>query len=267
MKTILIGAICLIIGLVLGRFSVSDDRSNGERLEVDETLNREQALSRVSPRERISMANRGEGVAVVSSADSDVSELPQDVNLVTVPASFISELSLGIGTRSVGQDLFSRDGKIEKLLQITDQEKAVVQKAWRQSRQKIYEHEAKVSTSESQEDGSVKITVPDVAKGMGSLSQSFESTVKNTLGENRGDVFLAIKQVDRIFAPPVGERTYKVAVEAIGDGRWRYHMTLEGPAGRRVWVSDNVPNEIRHLTDAAQIVPTMNPTSDEDDEE
>jgi hypothetical protein len=199
-------------------------------------------------------------------ADSGLTDLPKDANLVTVPTSLISELSLAIGTRSAGQALFSRDGKIEKILKITDQEKAVVQKAWKQSRHEINELEAGVSKSESLEDGSVKITVPDLANGMGALGEDFQATVKNTLGENRGEVFLAMKQVDRIFTPPAGERTYSVAVEAIGDGRWRYHMTLVGPSGRRVWVSEKVPDEIRHLTDAARIVPTMNPPSREDEE-
>lgn len=265
MKTILIGVVCLLVGLVVGRFSISEDLSNGEDLRVDETPSRAQVISGVFPRERIGSTHRGEGGAV--TGDSGLTELPQDENLVTVPTSLISQLSLATGTRSAGQDLFSRDGKIEQILQITDQEKSVVQKAWRQSRHKVYELEAKASKSENLEDGSVKISVPDLANEMGALGEGFQSAVKNTLGGNRGEVFLAMKQVDQIFTPQAGERTYQVAVESIGDGRWRYRMTLEGAAGRRVWVSEKVPDEIRHLTDAARIVPTMNPASDDDEED
>ena len=264
MKTILIAVVCLVVGLMLGRYLPSEDPSGGEGSEVDDTSSQRRAVSRVSRRERIDSAHRGEGGGI--TADSDLTDLSQDADLVTVPTSLILELSLATGTRSAGQALFSRDGKIEKILKITDQEKAMVQKAWRQSRQKIQELEANASTSESLEDGSVKITVPDLAKGMGDLGEGFQSTVEKTLGENRSEVFLAMKQVDRIFAPSAGERTYSVAVESIGDGRWRYHMTLEGAGGRRVWVSENVPNEIRHLTDAAKIVPTMNQPSSEDEE-
>ena len=262
MKTILIGVVCLLVGLVIGRFLPSENRSIGEDSGVDEMTHRTREVSRVSPRERIGSAHRDEGEGV----DAGLTAQSQDLNLVTVPASLISELSLAAGTRSAGQALFSRDGKMEKVLKITDQEKAVVQKAWRRSRHDINELEARAAMSESLEDGSVKITVPDLAKGMGALGEGFQATVENTLGGNRSDVFLAMKQVDRIFAPPAGERTYSVAVEAIGDGRWRYHMTLEGPSGRRVWVSEKVPNEIRHLTDAAKIVPSMNPPEDEEDE-
>ena len=41
--------------------------------------------------------------------------------------------------------------------------------------------------------------------------------------------------------------------EETGDGSWRFHMVLEGPAGRRVWVGERVPDEIRHLAGDAYI--------------
>lgn len=199
----------------------------------------------------------------VGGADSELSGSGQDPRLLSVPAALIRELSLAGGTRSAGQDLFSRDGEMEKLLQITDQEKAAVQKAWAQSLQKIKELEAGSSKSEDQEDGSVQITVPDLSRDRGELAKGFRSSVNDTLGDNRGEVFLAMKQVDQIFTPKSGQRVYTVSVEAIGDGRWRYHMaSVDGEGKRRVWVGEQVPNEIRHLTNAAKIVPSINPPED-----
>jgi hypothetical protein len=265
MKTILIGVVCLLIGLVVGRFLPSEDRSvqTSSAESADEIRSAKPGVSsRVNSRVSSRPGAQGEG----ETGGPELTEPGQDSKLVSVPAALIRELSLAGGTRSAGQDLFSRDGKMEKLLQITDQEKAVVQKAWRQSCQKIQELEARSSKSEDQEDGSVQITVPDLSRDRGELGKGFQSSVNDTLGDNRGSVFLAMKQVDRMFAPKAGQRVYTVSVEAVGDGRWRYHMaSVDGDGKRRVWVGEKVPNEIRHLTDAAKIVPSMHPPEDEEE--
>ena len=265
MKTILTGIVCLLVGLVAGRFLPTVLQPDGEVLRVGTKSGQTQEVADNPATERFGSAHWQKRQTMM--ANSGLTELPQDENIVAVPTSLIRELSFSAGTRSIGQNLFSSDGKIEEILQITDQEKAAMQTAWRQSRQKIYALEARASKSESMEDGSVKITVPDITNRMDSLADGFQSKVKNTLGENRGDIFIAMKQVDRILAPPAGERTYKVKVEAAGDGHWRYHMTLESDEGSRVWVAENVPDEIRHLTDAARILPRMNSTSDENGKE
>ncbi len=248
----------MVVGVVLGHFlplkNQSDQSSPGES--DDEARS---ARSGVGSHVDFG-ASRRPDQDLGGGAAPEFSESGQDSRLLSVPAALIRELSLAGGTRSAGQDLFSRDGEMEKLLQITDQEKAVVQKAWAQSLQKIQELEARSSKSEDLEDGSVQITVPDLSRDRGELAKGFRSSVNDTLGDNRGDVFLAMKQVDQIFTPKSGQRVYTVSVEAIGDGRWRYHMaSVDGEGKRRVWVGEKVPNEIRHLTDAAKIVPSINP--------
>ena len=198
--------------------------------------------------------------------DAELTEAEGDGSLVMVPASLIGELSRTAGTRSLGQELFSRDGKIEEYLRITDQEKAAVQTAWKSSRQRIRDLEATSSKSEDLEDNSVKITVPDLTNGMGVLGEDFKSSVKDVLGGNRGEVFLEMKQVKKIIAPPAGERIYTLKVEPTGDGGWRYHTVFENAGERRVWVGASVPNEIRHLTDAAKIFPAVKQAGNEDGE-
>lgn len=199
--------------------------------------------------------------------DSGLPNPDQDGPLVVVPASLLGELSQAAGMRSLGQDLFSQDGKMEQYLQITDREKSAVQHAWRVSRKQVRALEARAARAEDLEDGSVRITVPDLSEGVVGLGRDFLTSITDTLGENRADVFLQMKQVDQIFAPSAGERVYQVKVESTGDGRWRYHMSYESPAGRKVWVGDSIPEEIRHITDASKIDPEMNPELDDEDEE
>ena len=268
MKTIAACIICLVVGLLLGRLlpvaepEVKDgaaiqgavaggapDRVRGGTRTAQDTPARHAPVKPVAAPEDDVMVD---GVA------SDP--------LVTVPASLIEELSMGKGSRDMGQALFSRDGRIEELLKISDQEKAVMQTEWRSVRERVRQLEARSSTAEDLEDGSVKITVPSLVGEMGAMGEGFQSSVKQALGDNRGEVFLALKQVDQIFSPEEGERSYGIKVETIGDGRWRYHMTLEGPAGQRVWVSEKVPDEIRHLTDAAKIFSQIEDVSSDDDE-
>ena len=165
----------------------------------------------------------------------------------------LEELSQTAGTRTVGQNLFSGDGKVERMLKITDQEKAVIQTAWKGTQQKLRDLEARSMTSVADDDGAVTITVPDLSASTGEIGAGFSSEVRKSLGENRSDIFLAVKQVDRMFSPEAGEQTYKVEPKPTGDGGWRFHMTLESPGGRRVWVSETIPDEISHLTDVAQI--------------
>lgn len=112
-------------------------------------------------------------------------------------------------------------------------------------------------TSEELNEWSVRINLPDLATSFTSLGDDFRSTVHGALGENRGEAFLAVKQIDGMFSPLGGARSYTVTSESIGDGNWRYRMTLEGESGTRVWVGASVPEELRHLTDGANIAPSL----------
>ena len=171
-------------------------------------------------------------------------------------------MSRKAGARSAGQALFERDGVIEEALQITNEEKAVVQTAWQNTQKGIRELEARASVSKELEDYSVQITVPDLTQGMTHLGSDFSSTVQQTLGLNRGNAFLAAKQIDQVVAQSGQERTYTVQAELVGQ-KWRFKMTQDGPGGRRVWVGESVPEEIRHLTDEAQISPRISELPEE----
>lgn len=179
--------------------------------------------------------------------------------LVVVPASLIDRLSQAGGRRSMSQDLFSRDRELEGYLQITEEEKASLQGAWRETRKAMRQLEADSVRLEDLPDGSVRITVPEIAWLMSGVSEGFQSASAEILGRNRSHAFLAMKQVDAVLGTTSGKKVYTVKVEAIGDGHWRYHMTAVGADGQRqVWVGKNVPTAIRHLTDVVGIEPKMN---------
>ncbi|MFK7849885.1 MAG: hypothetical protein AB8D78_02805 [Akkermansiaceae bacterium] len=184
--------------------------------------------------------------------DAD-SETEDEIRDVQVPLSFLGELSAAAGVRGIGGSLFTDNGLVERLLKVTDLEKAQLQKNWKETHEAIRAVEVSEMKSEEAQDGTVKIVLPAVPGGRPELGDRFAKQVTELMGEGRGDAFLAMKQIDRIFAPTESERTYQVEAEATGDGKWRFHMTLEDPKGRKVWVSETIPDEISHLTDAAGI--------------
>jgi hypothetical protein len=196
-------------------------------------------------------------------APSDLVAADESPKMLMVSSSLIGELSRKAGARTFGQELFEPDGVIEEALQVTNEEKAVIQTAWQDTRKGIRELEARASVSKELEDYSVQITVPDLSQAMQRVKSDFSASVQRVLGESRGDVFLAAKQVDQMIANSDGARTYTVAAEPVGEDGWRFRMTQEGPDGRRVWVGDSVPEEIRHLTDVARISPRIDALPDE----
>lgn len=171
------------------------------------------------------------------------------------PLRLIEELSVRGGRRSPGQELFDRNDRVVELIGISGWEKAGIQASWDAVRADLRSLQAGMAVVEDREDGSVRITVPAMAGQKDTLRHDFGNAVKELLGDDRGGVFLAVKQIDRVFAPEEGGTTYEVKVEAVGDGSWRYHMSQQGAGGRKVWVSEKVTDEIRHLTDAMGIFP------------
>lgn len=266
-KTIGVCALCVVGGFVGGRVIPSgkdDAATTAVDSSEDSRIGRRVIAGSVSSEVRASRRIRSESDAAVLDMDSGLEDPARDGKLVVVPAALVGKLSQAAGTRSLGQDLFSQDGEVELYLQITDREKKEVQQAWRTVQKEMREYESNASQTEDLEDGSVKITVPDMSLVMKGFGDDFNAAIKDSMGGNRAAVFLQMKQVDRILTPVEGDQVYTVKVEAAGDGRWRYHMSVESPSGRRVWVGENVPEEIRHLTDAAKINPEMNP--EEEDE-
>lgn len=272
MQTKVIGACvgCLLVGLVLGRLLPgSGGESRGTSIGQTNTGGPEQKASRAVGRSlsKPTRIRRSPENQQFLDRDSGLNDPERDGKLVVVPAALIGKLSQAAGARSLGQDLFTQDGEVEQYLQISDREKKELQSAWRATQKEMRMYESNAAQTEDMEDGSVKITVPDMSSAMKGFGDGFHASVVEALGENRADAFVEMKQLNRILAPVQGDQAYTVKVEAAGDGRWRYHMSSQGPEGRRVWIGDSIPQEIRHLTDVAKIKPSMNPEPEDDDEE
>lgn len=261
---------CLLAGVILGRV-LPGSAVDGKKATAPQTnaVNSELKASRAEgrsflKRERI---RRSPADQQLLDRDSGLNEPGRDGKLVVVPAALIGRLSQAGGSRSLGQDLFSQNGEVEQYLQISDREKRELQSAWRSTQKEMRMYQSNAAQTEDMEDGSVKITVPDMSSAMKGFGDGFHASVVEALGQNRADAFVEMKQVNRILAPVEGDQTYTVKVEAAGGGRWRYHMSSQGPEGRRVWIGDSIPKEIRHLTNVAKIQPSMNPEVEDDDEE
>lgn len=272
LKLPLIGVVCLVIGILLGRMLPGGggvDVGNGE---VDTPEQRPTIRANFNKKnwgEDVRSAGRvvDGGERGVLNGVSGLVDRPVDGPLVVVPASLLDYLSASGGRKSIIQDLFSRDGKVEAYLQITEKEKGSLRRAWREVRKKVKQLEANAAEPVDLADGSVRITVPDMTGAMSQFGEEFQSTVGDVLGGNRGQAFLAMKQMDSVFKPEAGERVYTVRVESVGNGRWRYHMSSTGPDGNKTWVGDSIPPAIRHLTDAAKIRPQMSPPEVDESEE
>ena len=195
--------------------------------------------------------------------------VPEDHGpLVVVPVAFLEGVSGSNAGVTLQKGLFGQDRSLEDLLQISEGEKVNLQRAWRKARRKIENSESSRLNFEDVEEGSVRITVPDMAEQFRLIGDEFQTLTGEVLGVNRARAFLASKRIGAVFNPEAGERVYTVNVEAVGDGRWRYRMSSSEPGGaNKVWVGESIPQAYRHLTDKAQINPNLNPPEEEGSEE
>ena len=178
-------------------------------------------------------------------------------DMLRVPSGLIAGLSEAQGSRRLDEDLFSGNGVVESALEITASEKAAIQKAWRATLAEIRAAETGAVRSEAIDEWSQLITVPDLTAQVAALGAGLRGEVHEALGQDRADVFLAAKQVDRMFSQAPAGRTLKVTTEEIGNGQWRFRIEQEGGEGRRVWLGETIPDELRHLTAAAGIGPKL----------
>jgi hypothetical protein len=255
MRAIIVGIVCLILGFVLGVWlpidSDTDEDKNGLLLPISSGSGAIQSAQQVLP----SVVDEG------SSEESEISpeRLGEVIPLgqVVVSTDLIEVLSTGEANRNLGQALLDPEGAIEQALQLSEQEQSQISTRWDETKRRIQELEVRSSKVEEMEDLSERITVPEMTQQLEAVGSQFRQSVRQALGPNRGDVFLASKQIDQVIKKSAKERTYTIVAESPKEGEWRFNMTLESPAGRRVWVGDSIPDEIRHLTDAAQIFPTI----------
>jgi hypothetical protein len=250
-KTIAACTACLLLGAFIGRSLTSE--AGAGKSPVAAVHNPEKPAP---PRNQIadSINETAPNPDTKQSEGNLEKEVAHQIRgLVTVPAALIGELSLAAGARKGGQELFGKDDRIAELLKITDREKAVIQTAWRASREEIRNLEVSSMKTEEVDEWTVRISVPEQTQSLASLGEGFRKQIHEALGENRAETFIAAKQTDTAFSPPPGDRSYVVTSEEAGDGNWRYRFELDGPAGRRVWVGGNIPEELRHLTDTVGV--------------
>lgn len=265
-------ALCLLAGLLLGRLS-SDP--GADATEPGNTPASERSATRtggtnadgrarhLSKKRVTAQPEQDDTLATASGLHAPAANGP----LVVVPASVLSNLSSQLGVRTFAQDLFSNDGRDEAGLQITDQEKAKVQRAWQQIRAKVKKLETGACTTRDLPDGTVQISLPDLTEAMTGLGGEFKSASADVLGDNRAEAFRAIKQTDKLFHRQKGEQTVTVKMEAIGNGLWRYHIVRRS-GGQTVsqTIGSTIPASLRHLTDKAGIRPAL-PTPAEEPED
>ncbi|MGB0774367.1 MAG: hypothetical protein ACPG32_06140 [Akkermansiaceae bacterium] len=268
-KYIAVGVSCLLVGFFTrGILDQNDaDPADSTPHEPSQSATSERRGSRSSSRSRSADRQkvdvpRSEDLAAVSGLPR-----PSDADLIVVPVDLLEKLASSGKQIDVHDDLFSSSGELIEALQISDREKAGLQHAWRQARAKLREIEAANAKSVTLKDGSVQITVPNLKTQISKIGDEFNQVLSNHLGPNRAAAFSGARGLNQAFSSLAGEAIYTVKVEATGDGRWRYKMHQQGPRSNKAWIGDNVPEVIRHLTDAANIRANLNPKDDEEEDE
>lgn len=181
---------------------------------------------------------------------------------VAVAADLLTDLGLPGSVTSFKHELIVKGGKIEEYLGLNEEEEKDLQAAWAQARDEIRAAETASATWEELEDGAVRIVRPLLPVDLQRIERGFSGQVIALLGPERGEVFTALKGTAKAFAPAAAETVYTVVSEATGDGGWRFRMTQEVDGQRRVWVGGKIPEELRHLADAAGIVETLEATEE-----
>ncbi|MES2981113.1 MAG: hypothetical protein V4727_02275 [Verrucomicrobiota bacterium] len=183
--------------------------------------------------------------------------LRTDESMISVPISLLKSLSIAKSNHTMGQAILDDNDPVEAALGLTSVEKDRIQNDWQRASEKVREIEITALTTKDLEDGSVVLSLPDLSKERKDIAKQFMSSVTQTLGAERGEAFYATKQVDSRFAADAGERSVTVKIESAGEGEWSYQMSLQDASGSRVWVGESIPLELRHLADAAGILPTI----------
>lgn len=248
---------CLLVGVLIGRWSVSPDISKSSR----------------------AGAGVAEGESEVADVDASSSSLLEPLsrfsglrepvangNLVVVPASLLQRDRDVKSIISLDQELFRQGDVVEKYLQISEEEKRALQQEWRLLQRRVRLLESKSSNSEDLADGSVKITLPVMKDEMRQIYDEFMAITGSILDPNRTQVFLSMKGVEAAITHNTGERSYIVDVDETGNGRWRYKMTVKDEDGlSKTWIGESIPSAIRHLTDTAGIHSNLNPPEKENE--
>lgn len=250
-KSIGIGGICFVLGGVTGGLlSFNPSRSNVP--DPGQTTNEARTGTKQS---RFGQDWGSHGIKARPSSPQGSPRT--DDSMISVPISLLKSLSIAKSNHTIGQSILDDNDPIEAALGLSSVEKDRIRSEWQRACGQVREIEIKSLSTKDLEDGSVLLALPDLSKERKEIAGQFMSSVTQTLGAERGEAFNATKQVDSRFSADAGERTIAVKIESAGGGDWTYQMSLQDASGQRVWVGESIPSEIRHLADAAGILPTI----------
>jgi hypothetical protein len=251
-KSIFLGVICFAVGGMTGVY-LSSGSTDSNSQELAQGQDGGSSSTKSKPRFGLSWGGSSKSERTAPKAG----RVGADSSMISVPISLLESMSLGKSTRSMGQSILDGNDPVEAALGLTSVEKERIQNDWDRARENVRDIEVKALTTKDLEDGSVLLSLPDLSKQRRDIATQFGNSLTQTLGSERSEAFFAIKQVNNMFAVDAGERSVAVKIEAVGEDQWSYKMSLDDSSGSRVWVGESIPNEIRHLADAAGILPTI----------
>ena len=172
---------------------------------------------------------------------------------VTLSTKALEAVARATGINVTRKEIFGTDDAVAKALQITDREQARIREHWRRAQQKIRQEEVTHANIVEREDGSVSIKVDPLTEFRDAQREVFTDAVVSELGVDRGAALIALKGGDELLGGRKNKLEVVVSMEETGDGSWRFRIQEMSGETRRVLVGKSVPEEIRHLTDAANI--------------
>ncbi len=186
--------------------------------------------------------------------DSGLVETPEHGPLVTVPVNVIASLSRSGHIRSLDHPLFLKDNDLAAHLQLNELQTTQLETAWQRLSNQVRSLETNSARIREMPDGSLEVMLPELKAQIATLGEDFRAYAKQNIGVNRSEILLAVAQVDQVLENLGAERKITVHPEETGDGTWRYRTTVEGDQRQRIYVGENLPSSLIHLTGPLQMI-------------
>lgn len=274
-KTALTGAMCLILGVLLGYVvrGTNEGADRGSRL-PNETITREESGRQTAspPRHHQDDSSKTiEADALVTSLQGQIRRLaqenqslqarpsavtrpPADETKMLVPKRLIPKLTL----EPIG-DGYNVEQDVVDVLGITDAEKKQLESALIDARARLDELEIKHSTVLSQTAVAVELSIAPFASDGEVIRSKLIGDIRTVLGDERSGFFteFARQTIDDRFNH-FGQASQNVTMTTDDDGRMRVatKFTIKTPqttssGGRsQSYEKDRIPGNVRHLFDA-----------------
>ncbi len=206
----------------------------------------------------------------VPLAESAANQLrtASDIRAIEIDSATLERLALQMGARVPEFHLFEADDPSLDFIGITESEKVSLEEAWEGAKEGMKGYAAQVSVYRwEDDDSSVAITVPPLGEEGARQREFLAGEIREILGETRASGFLALKRIGEVFGSGGEEQKYTIFVEFAGNGFERYRIIRRIGDEERQWIADAIPDEIRHLTNAAGIEPRVHDIALEEGEE